>query len=155
MKTENTTIQLPAKNGNSPFSNMRGAHVAVRVPNYEVSKKWYMEKLDFRLVHEWPFGDLKLAYLAPASDDNFWIELLAEGNPAPAADYSDLNESLHPAGYHHFCIDVKSVDDALAELRRRNVTIIGDPFDLPAIGKRLAFFSDPDGNLIELAEVLQ
>jgi len=154
MKKEQTTIQLPVKNTNSPFSNMRGAHVAVRVPDYEASKKWYMEKLDFRLVHEWPFGDLQLAYLAPANDDNFWIELLAGGNPAPAANYTDLNESLHPQGYHHFCIDVPNVDKALAELRRRGVSVVGEPFDLAAIGKRLAFISDPWGNLIELAEQL-
>jgi catechol 2,3-dioxygenase-like lactoylglutathione lyase family enzyme len=147
-----TTIQIPAKNTRSPFSTMRGAHVAVRVPDYETGKKWYMEKLDFRLVHEWPFGDLQLAYLAPANDDNFWVELLAGGTPAPKADYTDLNESLHPAGYHHFCIDVKSVDETLGELHQRGVNVVGEAFDLPIIGKRLAFFADPWGNLIELAE---
>ena len=154
MKTEQTTIQLPVKNPTSRFSTLRGAHVAVRVPDYEASKKWYMEKLDFRLVHEWPFGDLQLAYLAPANDDNFWIELLAGSHPAPAVNYTDLNESLHPQGYHHFCLDTPSVDNTLAELRGRGVSIIGEPFDLAAIGKRLAFISDPWGNLIELAEQL-
>jgi catechol 2,3-dioxygenase-like lactoylglutathione lyase family enzyme len=79
METQNLTIQLPARNTQSPFSTMRGAHVAVRVPDYEASKQWYLEKLDFRLIHEWPFGDLQLAYLAPANDDNFWVELLAGG----------------------------------------------------------------------------
>lgn len=151
---ENQTIKIPAKNTNSVFSNVKGAHVALRVPNFEASKNWYVEKLDFRIVHEWPFGDLQLAYLAPANDDDFWIELLAGGNPKPQQDYADLNESLHPAGYHHFCLDVKSVDDTLNELRKRGVSIIGEPFNLPAIGKRLAFFADIDGNLIELAEKL-
>lgn len=155
MNTQKTTIIIPAKNTNSPFSQMRGAHVAVRVPDFEASKKWYVEKLDFRILHEWPFGDLQLAYLAPANDDNFWIELLAGGNPTPAANYTDLNESLHPAGYHHFCLDVKNVDETIAELRKRGVNIVGEPFDLAAIGKRLAFLSDPWGNLIELAEALQ
>ncbi len=151
---ENTTINIPAKNTQSVFSNMRGAHVALRVPNYEQTKNWYMEKLDFRLLHEWPFGDLQLAYLAPANDDNFWIELLAGGNPEPKANYADLNESLHPSGYHHICMDVKSVDETLAELSKRGVTILGEPFNLPVIGKRLGFFSDLWGNVIELAEVI-
>ena len=151
---ENVTIQIPPKNTNSVFSNIRGAHVALRVPDYEASKKWYMEKLDFRLIHEWPFGDLQLAYLAPPNDDNFWIELLAGGNPKKQDGYADLNESLHPAGYHHFCLDVKSVDETLAQLKSRGVTIVGEAFNLPAIGKRLAFFADVVGNLIELAEKL-
>ena len=154
METQKRTIKVPPKNTNSPFSHMRGAHIAVRVPDYGASKKWYTEKLDFRVIHEWPFGELKLAYLAPANDDNFWVELLGDGNPSPAANYSDLNESLHPAGYHHFCIDVISVDETVAELRRRGVTIVGEAFNLPDINKRLAFLSDPWGNLIELSEQL-
>lgn len=151
---ESVTIKIPAKNTHSVFSNMRGAHVALRVPDYEETKKWYMEKLDFRLLHEWPFGELQLAYLAPANDDNFWIELLAGGNPEPQANYADLNESLHPSGYHHICMDVKSVDETLAELSKRGVTVLGEAFNLPAIGKRLGFFSDLWGNVIELAEVI-
>lgn len=147
-------IQIPAKNTESTLKNLKGSHVALRVPDFEKSKKWYMEKLDFRLIHEWPFGDLQLAYLAPANDDNFWIELLAGANPKPQKGYADLDESLHPAGYHHFCMDVDSVDETLDELRKRDVKIVGEPFDLPVIGKRLAFFADIDGNLIEIAQQL-
>jgi catechol 2,3-dioxygenase-like lactoylglutathione lyase family enzyme len=148
-------IQIPTKNPESVFNSMKGAHVALRVPDYEETKKWYREKLDFRVVHEWPFGDLQLAYLAPANDDNFWIELLAGGNPEPKANYADLNESLHPSGYHHICMDVANVDETLAELHKRGVVILGDAFDLPVIGKRLGFFSDLWGNVIELAAVLK
>src|SRR5215475_227416 len=101
---ETVRIKTPAKNAQSAFSSLQGAHVALRVPDFEASKKWYMEKLDFRLLHEWPFGDLQLAYLAPPNDDNFWIELLAGGNPTPKVPYTDLGESLHPGGYHHICM---------------------------------------------------
>jgi catechol 2,3-dioxygenase-like lactoylglutathione lyase family enzyme len=151
MKEHITTIQLPSRNEASVFSNMRGAHIALRAANYEGIVKWYQEKLDFRLIHEWPFGELKLAYLAPANDDNFWIEILGGGDPLAQNDYSDLSESLHPAGYHHFCIDVASVDETMIELRRREVNVVVEPFNLPVIGKRLAFFAGPYGNLIELA----
>jgi lactoylglutathione lyase/glyoxylase I family protein len=34
------------------------------------------------------------------------------------------------------------------------VTIVTEPFELRAISRRLAFFCDPFGNLIELAQVL-
>ncbi len=148
----NTAIQIPSKNEASKFSSIKGAHVALRVPDFEASKKWYRDKLDFRVVHEWPFGDLQLAYLAPANDDNFWIELLGGADPEPKEKFTDLNESLHPEGYHHFCLNVDSVDQTLEELKSRGVTLVGEPFNLPVIGKRLAFFADIDGNLIELAE---
>jgi glyoxylase I family protein len=37
---------------------------------------------------------------------------------------------------------------------RRSVTIVTEPFELPAIQRGLAFIADPFGNLIELAEIL-
>ena len=39
-------------------------------------------------------------------------------------------------------------------MQLRGVTIVTEPFVLPVISRKLAFFSDPFGNLIELAEVL-
>lgn len=148
------TINLPATNPASPLAQLRGGHVAVRVPDLQAALRWYVEKLDFRVLHQWPFGELNLAYLAPADDDTFWVELLGDGTPGPQPDFSDLNESLHQAGYHHFCLNVQSVDAVLTELRRRDVKIMAEPFDLPANGRRLAFFADPWGNLIELAQTI-
>jgi catechol 2,3-dioxygenase-like lactoylglutathione lyase family enzyme len=57
-------------------------------------------------------------------------------------------------GYHHFCLNVASVEGTIVKLRARGVAIVTEPFVLPAISRKLAFFADPFGNLIELAEVL-
>jgi catechol 2,3-dioxygenase-like lactoylglutathione lyase family enzyme len=46
------------------------------------------------------------------------------------------------------------VDETLAQLRARGVKIVAEPWVLPAISRKLAFFADPFGNLIELSEVL-
>jgi glyoxylase I family protein len=147
---------LPSRNSNSAFADMRGHHVAVRVPDFEIAKHWYVEKLDFRVIHEWPYADEQLAYLAPANDDDFMIELLAGGEPLPidAPAYTGLGDSLRYAGYHHFCINVSDMEATVAELRNRGITIVTEPFTLDAINRKLAFFADPFGNLIELAEVL-
>ena len=151
-----TDFQMPAKNTASAFANMHGHHVALRVPNYETAKSWYVDKLDFRVVHEWPFADEQLAYLAPANDDHFMIELLGGGDPLPidAPAYKDLADSLRYSGYHHFCINVADIEATVAELRKRGVTIVTEPFKLDDISRKLAFFADPFGNLIELAEVV-
>lgn len=147
---------LPARNASSPFAPMRGHHAAIRVPDYEAEKRWFVEKLDFRVIHEWPYEDQHLAYVGPANDDHFYIEILGDGSPPPAARpaYSDLGDSLRQAGYHHVCLQVDSVDATVAELRRRGVTIVTEPFVLPVIQRKLAFFADPFGNLFELAEVV-
>jgi len=147
---------LPALDPASPLAAMKGHHVAVRVPDFAVGKAWYTEKLDFRVIHEWPYEDQHLAYLAPANDNGLFIELLGDGTPHPIPKpvYTDLGDSLRLAGYHHFCLEVTSVDGTLAELRRRGVTVVTEPFVLPVIQRKLAFIADPFGNLIELAEVV-
>lgn len=147
---------LPAINASSPFASMKGHHVAVRVPDFEAARAWYVDKLNFRVIHEWPYADQRLAYLAPATDENFYIELLGDGTPGPIPKpvYNDLGDSLRLAGYHHFCLNVDSIDDTVAELRKRGVTIVTEPFELPVIYRKLAFLADPWGNLIELAQVV-
>jgi len=146
----------PPKNTSSPFADMRGHHVAIRTPDLGVAKDFYVGKLDFRVVAEWPYADEMLAYLAPPGDDGFYIEVLGGGDPKPVEvrSYTDLADSLKYAGYHHFCLNVASVDATVAQLRARGVPIVTLPFVLPAISRKLAFFADPFGNLIELAEVL-
>lgn len=107
-------------------------------------------------MSEWDYADEKLAYLAPPTDDHFFSEILGGGDPGPqeVRPYTDLGSSLANAGYHHFCLDVVSVDATVEKLRERGASIVTKPFVLPAISRRLAFFADPFGNLIELAEVL-
>lgn len=146
---------VPKTNYSSPFASMVSNHVAIRVPDLDEALRWWIEKLDFRLVHEWMFGPLKLAYVAPPTDDTFFVELIGGGEPIPERPYTDLENSLELAGVHHLCFMVESVDETLAELERREVKIVTEAFNLEAISRRLAFFCDPWGNLIELAEVLR
>lgn len=135
---------------------MRGHHVAIRTPSLAEAKEFYVGKLDFRVIAEWDYADEKLAYLAPPTDDHFYVEVLGGGDnlPTEVRPYTDLADSLKYRGYHHFCLTVANIDDTVATLRARGVPIVAEPFVLPAISRRLAFFADPFGNLIELAQVL-
>ncbi len=98
------------------------------------------------------YGDLQLAYIAPPTDDSFHVEILAGPGAAPQTVYTSVDDSLTQNGLNHICIQVESVDESLAELGRRGVTIVGEPFELEAIRSRLAFFADPFGNLFELKQ---
>jgi catechol 2,3-dioxygenase-like lactoylglutathione lyase family enzyme len=150
-----TGFKMPALNPKSALAELSGNHVGIRVPDYDAAIKWYTEKLDFRIIHEWPYADEKLAYLAPANTNDFWIEILAGGKLSEPVVYNDLGKSLEKAGFHHICMDVKNVDKTVAELKKRGVTIVGETFYLPAISRKLAFFQDPWGNMIELSEIVK
>jgi lactoylglutathione lyase/glyoxylase I family protein len=151
---DETGFKMPSLNPRSPLADIHGNHIGIRVPDYDTAIKWWTEKLDFRIIHEWPYADEKLAYLAPANDNSFWVEILAGGKLNTKTNYSDLGESLGEAGYHHICVHVKNLDKSLAELKKRGVTLVGEPFYLEAIHRKLAFISDPWGNMIELSEVV-
>jgi len=144
----------PPKNPASPFASFSGHHVGVRVPDYDEALAWYTGKLDFRVLHQWPYGEMKLAYLSPANDDDFNLELLAGPITHPRPVLDDLAASLEYGGYQHICIHVDSVDDTLAELARRGIDVVGKPFEIEDISRRLAFIRDPWGNMIELSETL-
>ncbi len=89
---------LPAAKTSSPFTSMKGDHVGVRVPDIDQAIAWYTQKLDFRVVHRWPYGDLQLAYVAPPVDSGFKIELLAGPGAVDRKPYRDLADSLNLAG---------------------------------------------------------
>jgi glyoxylase I family protein len=136
----------------SPFASARVAHAALRVPDLEASKRWFVEKLDFRVVRAWPVGELRYAWLCPAGDDSLHVEIVGGNSPEPNPEFGTLEETLEYGGYHHVCIDVANLDRALEELRRRGVVAVGDPIAMTGIGRRIAFIADPWGNLVELAE---
>lgn len=147
-------MKLPALRPKSPLAELSGNHVAIRVPDHAAAVKWYTEKLDFRLIRKWTVAEQQLAYLAPANSNTFWIEILSGGKLRPATVYKDLPGSLEEGGYHHVCLDVNNVDRVISELRKRGVVILAKPLVVPAVSRKLAFFRDPWGNIIELAEVI-
>jgi lactoylglutathione lyase len=148
MDNQKSPIVLPQKNTKSLFSDMRTAHVGIRTTDYDGLINWYVEKLDFRLVHKFNAGELLLAFLAPANDDRFFIEIYGSNEPD--------NTVPQPAtsGFQHLCIEVDNVDNTLAELRIRGVNLLREPFNIAAIAKRCGFVADLHGNVIEFMENL-
>src|SRR5690349_8198142 len=62
-----TGCKMPSLNPRRPLADIQGNHIGIRVPDYDAAIKLWTEKLDFRIIHEWPYADEKLAYLAPAN----------------------------------------------------------------------------------------
>ena len=145
---ENTMIEMPARNSDGINGKIKVGHIGLRTTDYEGSIQWYVEKLGFRLLKKWEVGELKMAYLAPANDDNFWIEIL---NGGISGSHQDASQPII-SGFQHLCIDVENIDETLAALRERDVRVLREPFNVAAIGKRCGFIADLHGNVIELTE---
>lgn len=146
------TVFTPSRNPGSALAAMKGDHAGLRVPDYEAAIAWYTEKLDFRLTATIEASGLKWAFLKPADDDDFAIELAAGPGATDRLGEGDLQASLKLHGWHHVCLRVDSIEGALAELERRGVNIVSGPIEYEPIRRRGAFFADPWGNLFELIQ---
>ncbi len=86
------------------------------------------------------------------------IELLKYVNP-PAGRPGELGASNTP-GLRHLAFRVDDIDAAVTRLRGANVNFFSGVQDVPAsqvtyaggVRKRLVYFHDPEGNLLELCE---
>ena len=122
------------------------AHWALKVSNLDKSLAFYRDTLGFtemmRLYHD--NGDTWLVYLRIT--DTQFVELFpgGEGARAPNRDATAIN---------HICLEVESVDAAAAHLRKIGVKLTAEP-KLGLDGNRQAWFEDPDGNRIELMQML-
>jgi glyoxylase I family protein len=136
----------------SPLASLKINHAAIRVPDFGTAVAWYADKLDFRLKQSVSVAGLSFGFLYPAGDDSFHFELLAGPGAAERPTYKDLHDSYNMSGWHHPGFNVDSVDAVIGELKRRDVTIVNEPHDVPAMGLRVAFFTDPWGNLFEVIQ---
>lgn len=136
----------------SPLASLRGDHVGVRVPDLQSAVAWYKEKLDFRLTASTEGIGLTWAFISPANDDSFQIELAAGPGAVNRPAAAELKDSLSLHGWHHVCLRVDNVDETLTELTRRDVKIVAGPIDFDEIRCRSAFFEDPWGNLFEVTQ---
>lgn len=121
----------------------------LRRPSARCRVEWYSHKLDFSVQHQFETHGLTIAFLTRG---NVKLELLGGGATESSPPVGDLANSLNSARIHHFCVTVDNLDATLEELRTRGVRILGEPFDVPPIGQRVAFVNDNSGNVIELTQ---
>jgi len=119
-------------------------HVAIRVKDIDRTLAFYVGKLGFsemmRLDRD---GRLWLLYLRITDDQYLEVFPEAVGDRAPERDANGLN---------HLCLEVDSIDRAVAELEGAGVPLIS-PKKRGADGNMQAWVEDPDGNRIELMEM--
>jgi methylmalonyl-CoA epimerase len=128
---------------------LRNDHIGISVTDVDATIHWYTEKLDFEVEQRFCANHLSFAFL---TRDTIKLEILSGATTNETPEITDIVASLNPARVHHFCIAVDDLDATLDELRSREVNIIGEPFDVDAIGQRVAFITDDSGNVIEITE---
>jgi glyoxylase I family protein len=109
-------------------------HTAIATPDPETLAQWYERTLSFPIVHRYA-GNV----FVKASDGTMLEFIPSEGAPVETA--------MKTPGIRHLAIKVGDFDNALQDLEGKGVKIINQ---LSAAGNRLAFFHDPEGNILHL-----
>ena len=125
-------------------------HVGVVVRNLDASRKLWEDVFGIKLdkTEHTPGRPHKLA-LYPVGES--MVELLA--GIAPDSKFAKMCDD-GKAGINHICFEVENIDEALAELKAKNIPLIDQVPRIGHAGFRIAYL-DPagtEGCLIELAE---
>src|ERR1039457_624426 len=113
-------------------------HVAIASPDPLRLALWYVEHLD--LVINYQPASSKTVFIKAA--DGSMIEIIESApDTVPAA-------GMNPAGLRHLALAVADFPDVYARLKRKGVRFLTDA--QTTNGNSLAFFTDPDGNVLHL-----
>ena len=118
-------------------------HVALRVPDFDASVRFYTEALGFVESVAWGEGD-KRAVMLDTGDGNY-LEIFAGGQATPDEGGAML----------HFALRSSDVDAAVERVRAAGAEVTMEPRDVdipsdPSLPVRIAFFKGPAGELVEL-----
>ena len=120
-------------------------HVALFTRNFAGLRQFYADTLGLPVVGGFPGG--KIIFFDAGSTT---IELIDRG------DRPEEHAPANALGWAHFAFEVADVDAAYQELSAKGVPFTVLPKNAPDTSPsvRLAFFTDPDGNELELFQPL-
>jgi catechol 2,3-dioxygenase-like lactoylglutathione lyase family enzyme len=139
-------------------------HVAVSTPNLERIVAFYCDIMGAEQVYEggWERGSDVIDQIVGLKDSsckqamlklhNAYLEFFEYQTPTPTTKDPAYPPNNH--GYTHFCIDVTDIDSEYERLTKAGVKFNIPPPDFEGGDIRATYGRDPDGNIIEIQQIL-
>lgn len=146
---------------------IRGSHhVGLSTPDLDRLQAFYRDVMGFEVVMttHWRDRDIidrmvgltgSAARQVMLKSGNAYLELFQYESPTPRTAVADRNPADH--GYTHICIDVVDIDAEYERLSANGMTFHAPPPSIDELGHtrlRAIYARDPDGNIVELQEIL-
>ncbi|KAK3097998.1 hypothetical protein FSP39_015182 [Pinctada imbricata] len=126
-------------------------HVAMACPDIDKATALYRDVLGAKVSEKHPqpehgvytvfveLGETKLELLHPY------------GDKSPISGFLEKNKS---GGMHHICIEVDDIEEAMKDLKSKNIRLLSDSARIGAHGKPVVFLhpKDCNGVLVELEQ---
>lgn len=142
-------------------------HIGLSTNDIQLLSRFYRDALGFDLVMEmdWQAGTefgsqvdriigLKdsASKIAMLSKGSLVIELFEYSAPTPRPKPADWRVSDH--GYSHICLEVEDIHSEYARLQEAGMTFHAPPPSEAHNGMKAIYGKDPEGNVIELLEII-
>jgi catechol 2,3-dioxygenase-like lactoylglutathione lyase family enzyme len=141
-------------------------HVGLSTPDLDRLTAFYRDVMGFDVVMNTQWRDREIidrmvglsgsaARQVMLKAGNAYLELFEYESPVPRPPLTDRNPADH--GYTHFCIDVVDIDAEYERLSANGMSFHAPPPTTDELGHtrlRAIYARDPDGNIVELQEVL-
>jgi glyoxylase I family protein len=134
-KRHRITAPFPRVLLQSPLMFTGIEHFAIASPNPKRLADFYVATLEFEITYEYAGN-----YFVQAKDGALIEIIPAEGDRPESA--------MRTPGLRHIAISIDDFDAAYEQLQKGGIKFEGEPYEVQ--GNRLAFFKDPDGNLLHL-----
>lgn len=132
-------------------------HVGITVKNLEKSLKFYSEILGFQVLSRKENRELKIVS-ALIQIGQLRVEMFSPIEDAPSIpkliEYGMEGVGVRireRTGLNHLSIRVDNIDSVFENLKNNGIKFVVEP-KLTGSGSKIAFFTDPDGTLIELIQ---
>ena len=129
---------------------MKLHHAGISVPDLDRSLAWYCAALGLRPGFRFEVPPLRLRGGFALGAGGAGVELIELAGSAPGVPKPDPPAANAVHGFNHVCFRVTDLVAAYARLLAHGAVAVWDPRDAPEPGMRMAYVTDPDGNLIEL-----
>ncbi|WP_019068944.1 VOC family protein [Streptomyces hokutonensis] len=127
-------------------------HVGVNVRDLTAQTAWYQSAFGLKTVFEFHLEGPGLRGVVLEHPRGWRIELLARPGSTPGLRAPDPMTAVLTEGYGHFAVTTSELDPVHEALVARGAGEVMAPGPSPEPGVRMAWVSDPEGNLIELIE---
>jgi catechol 2,3-dioxygenase-like lactoylglutathione lyase family enzyme len=129
---------------------MRLHHAGISVPDLDRALPWYCAALGLRPGYRFEVPSLGLRGAFALGDGDTGVELIEMTGAVPGVPKTDPPSANAVHGLNHVCFHVADLEDAYTRLLDHGGAGVWEPRQSPEPGQRMAYVTDPDGNLIEL-----